>query len=62
VLGSTQDIPHRSCPGGHPVTHIPLAPSHTGVPPAQTRPHAPQCDALINAVSQPLAALPSQFP
>ncbi len=62
TLVSTQDIPQRTCPAGHPDTHTPMLALHTGVAPVHALPHAPQFVVLLSGVSHPLAAIPSQLP
>jgi hypothetical protein len=62
VAVSTQLVP-QTVPS-QPVAHAgrPLAVAHVGAAPSQTLVHAPQCIALVSAVSQPLLASPSQSP
>jgi hypothetical protein len=61
VAVSTQDIPQRTRPPAHPLTHRPVIALHTGEAPEHEAPHEPQFEAVPSGVSQPLAALPSQF-
>lgn len=57
---STQLPPQVVCGATHPLLHVIVAPSHTGVAPEHARPHAPQLAAVRTLVSQPFAMFPSQ--
>jgi hypothetical protein len=57
ALSLTQAPLHTVSPAGH--AHVPLV---HDAPVAQAVPHAPQLATVLSGVSQPLAALPSQFP
>jgi hypothetical protein len=60
-LRATHVIPQRVSEL-HPLTHSPLAVSHTGVMPERVLPQAPQFKAVSRGVSQPFMGLPSQSP